>query len=140
MSQAPRSGNIALQFAKYVVVGGVAFVIDFLTLYLLTEWSGIYYILSATAGFTAGLISNYLLCLAWIFQHRAVSNPAHEFAIFGIIGIAGLLINNALIFGLTEWGGVHYLVSKLIAAALILVFNFSLRRQILFSERATAQP
>lgn len=127
--------GILLQFSKYLVVGGAAFVIDFLTLYSLTEWFGIYYIASASIGFLAGLIFNYGLCLAWIFDHRAIRNQTHEFLIFSTIGIAGLILNNAIIYALTEWAGFYYLASKLLAAVLILAFNFVLRRQILFTKR-----
>ncbi len=79
---------LLLQFSKYLIVGGAAFLIDFLTLYGLTEWFAVHYITSATMGFLAGLILNYALCLAWIFDHRAIDNRAHEFMIFGTIGIA----------------------------------------------------
>lgn len=130
--------GILLQFSKYVVVGGAAFVIDFLTLYCLTEWFGIYYIASASIGFLAGLIFNYGFCLVWIFDHRAIEKPAHEFIIFSTIGIVGLILNNAIIYALTEFAGLYYLISKLLAAAVILMFNFVLRRQILFTKREVA--
>ena len=40
-----------------------------------------------------------------------------------------------MMFLLTEFASFHYLLSKAGAAALILIFNFSLRRSLLFSER-----
>lgn len=123
------------QFSRYVVVGGLAFIVDFSVLYLLTEKAGLHYLVSATVGFLAGLVTNYLLCVAWIFDFRALSNKAHEFLVFGIIGIAGLLLNNLLLYLFTEFVAFHYLISKSLAAILILLFNFSLRRSLLFSDR-----
>lgn len=127
--------TLVRQFTQYVLVGGLAFLIDFSTLYVLTTHGGLHYLASATAGFTLGLIANYLLCTLWIFDHRNLQNRVHEFAIFAAIGVAGLLLNNFIIFALTDWAMLYYLHSKLIAAAAILFFNFGLRRTILFTQR-----
>lgn len=127
------------QFAQYVVVGGLAFCIDFATLFLLAKYSGFHYLVAATAGFLLGLLANYLLCIAWIFDQRTLDNRSHEFVIFAAIGIVGLALNNLIIFGMTEWVGIHYLHSKLVAAALILMFNFGLRKSLLFTKKVTAE-
>lgn len=121
------------QLLSYIGVGGLAFVVDFATLYGLTEFVGLYYLISATLAFLAGLAANYLLCVLWVFDFRRMENRVHEFLVFGAIGIAGLLLNNLLIYALTELGGLHYLMSKLFAAAVILLFNFALRRWMLFT-------
>lgn len=124
---------LAQQFTRYVGVGGFSFLVDFACLYLLTDLAGWHYLLAATAAFIAGLVTNYLLCLRWVFDFHRMGNRLHEFVIFGIIGLAGLLLNNLLLFLLTEAAGLHYLLSKLFAAAFVLLFNFSLRRWMLFS-------
>ncbi len=126
------------QFLQYTLVGGTAFVVDFSGLYLLTEQAGFHYLVSATIAFFLGLVINYLLCIAWVFDVRIMSNRLHEFTLFGVIGIVGLLLNNALLYALTDWLGLYYLMSKAITAGIILIFNFSLRRRILFSARHSA--
>jgi putative flippase GtrA len=128
--------RLALQFLQYVVVGGIAFVVDFTTLFVLTELAGLHYLVSASCGFTLGLAVNYVLCIRWIFDFRSVEKASHEFALFSLIGLIGLLLNNALLYVQTEFIGLHYLTAKLIAAAIILLFNFSLRRYLLFTERS----
>ena len=121
------------QFMAYASVGAAAFAIDFFCLYALTEWAHWYYLLSASVAFLAGLVMNYLLCISWVFDFRRIANPRHEFAVFGAIGIAGLLLNALLLFVLTDIAGLHYLASKIVAAGFILAFNFGLRRHLLFS-------
>jgi len=127
------------QFSRYVLVGGFAFVVDFTALFLLTEKIGLHYLVSASISFMLGLVTNYLLCIAWIFDYRALESTAHEFLVFLLIGIAGLLLNNLLMYLLTEFFDFHYLLSKAGAAAAILVFNFSLRRSLLFADRKSAR-
>lgn len=127
--------RLARQFLQYAVVGGIAFCVDFAALFLLTDFFGVHYLISASCGFALGLVVNYLMCIRWIFDFRSMANASHEFAVFSVIGLAGLLLNNALVFSLTEYGSLHYLTSKLIAATIILIFNFSLRRFLLFADR-----
>jgi putative flippase GtrA len=125
--------RLVRQFISYVGVGGTAFAVDFGCLFVLTSLAGMHYLVSATLAFLLGLATNYLLCILWVFDYRRMSNRLHEFTVFGAIGIAGLILNNITLYLLTDLVGIHYLVSKAIAAAFILVFNFSLRRWMLFS-------
>jgi putative flippase GtrA len=133
-SDAMPTRRLLRQFVQYVLVGAVAFVFDFVALFVLTERVGLHYIVSASIAFLLGLTTNYLLCILWIFDYRTLQNQAHEFAVFSLIGFAGLLLNGALMFILIEFLGVHYLIARAQAAVLILLFNFSLKRFLLFSE------
>ena len=125
--------KLARQFFNYLIVGGIAFIIDFSVLYTLTEFAKVHYALSATAGFMAGLVFNYILCISVIFDYRSLKNKAHEFMIFSTIGLLGLLINNALIVFFTEIFDFHYLISKITTAGSVLMINFTLRRNMLFA-------
>lgn len=133
--------NAALlnQFIRYVGVGGTAFIVDFGCLFALTEYAGLHYLVAATIAFCVGLTTSYVLCLVWVFDFRRMENRLHEFLVFGAIGIAGLLLNNLLLWLLTDLVGFHYLLSKVFSAAFILFFNFGLRRWMLFSS-AVADP
>lgn len=127
--------NLTKHFLRYCIAGGIAYVIDFLTLYALATYFHIYYLASATAGFCLGIVIVYLFSVRWIFETRAVADRRREFAGFTLIGIAGLGINNLTMYALTDGLGMHLMASKLAAAGLVLAFNFSARRHFLFLKR-----
>lgn len=131
----PKTSSLSAQFFRYFVVGSVAFVVDFALLYLLTEFAGLHYLISASVAFMAGIAVNYALSVTWVFDHRSIDNRVQEFAIFAIIGILGLALNIALMWFFTELAELHYLKSKIIASALIFLFNFGARKTLLFSVR-----
>ena len=131
--------HVARQFLAYSAIGGMAFLADFTALYLLTDHFHLHYLISASASFLLGLIVNYLLCIGCVFKYRAIANNLHEFTLFSVIGLVGLILNNALLYVLTDGAGLHYLFSKAIAAGGVLVFNFSARRHFLFSNNAYAR-
>lgn len=121
------------ELSRYVLAGGLAFSADFSLLFLLTEYGGWHYLLSATCAFIFGLIINYACAIRYVFTYRSHSNRRLEFVLFTLIGVAGLLINNLCLFTFTERFGFHYLISKIAAAFIVLMFNFSLRRVLLFT-------
>lgn len=79
-----------------------------------------------------GLIVNYILSIVWVFDKRRIKNRRLEFLFFGIIGIIGLIINQFSMWFLTEKTQIFYLYSKIIAAILVLIWNFTIRKILLF--------
>ena len=127
-----KTNSTLLQLFRYTIVGGFAFFIDFGTLFLLTEYFNIYYLLSAGIAFIIGLFINYYLSVRWVFTRRTMENRIMEFSLFALIGIIGLGLNELFIWFLTEILYIYYLLSKIFAALVIYLYNFSARKYILF--------
>jgi putative flippase GtrA len=123
--------RIAIEFLKYIVVGGLSFLVDWS---LLREGVhlGMHYMLATALGFCAGLLINFLLCILWIWR-GSQAKTVKDFAVFAGVGLAGL--------GLTElgmWIGVGLLCfgpspTKIVVAGFVLIWNFTLRRILVFS-------
>jgi putative flippase GtrA len=113
-------------------VGGFAFLIDFGSLYSLTEFAGYHYLTSAAIAFLLGLLTNYSLCRLWVFDRRTMESASLEFLIFGVIGIVGLGLNELIMWFAGEVIHLHYLVGKVISAGIVLIWNFGARKLILF--------
>lgn len=122
------TSNWFIQLLRYTIVGGIAYIVDFGLLFLLTEYAGLHYLLSATISFIAGLVVNYLISREWVFGSSKLSNQWAEFAIYAFIGIIGLVLNLALLYVFTEWLNIYYLLSKIFTAALVMLWNFFARR------------
>lgn len=127
-----QTNKTGIQFLRYILVGWIVFIIDFSSLFILTEVFGIYYLISAALAFTLGLIANYFLSISWVFNTRILTKRHFELGIFAVIGIIGLFFNEVLIWFLTEDQEINYLISKIFASVLILFWNFYARKFILF--------
>lgn len=123
-----------IQLFRYGFVGGLAFLVDYGTLVLLTEFAGMHYLLAATISFILGLITNYLLSITWVFNQHKLNNRWVEFLLFAFIGVVGLGLNDAIMFLCTERCGIHYTLSKIIATAIVFFWNFLARKLILFKQ------
>jgi putative flippase GtrA len=127
-----RADNSFIQLFRYTLVGGLAFIVDFGLLFVFTDIFGIYYLISAALAFLSGLTTNYILSIVWVFNKRRLRNRSVEFGIFGLIGIVGLGFNELFIWFFTEQVHLHYLMSKIIATGFVYIWNFSVRKFMLF--------
>jgi len=110
----------------------VAFTVDFGILVFLAEKAGVHYLFSACWGFVGGLTANYLLSIRWVFSHRTMGDSRAEFLVFSLVGLGGLLFTEVVLWTGTEVLLLDYRVSKIIAVALVLCWNFGLRKYLLF--------
>lgn len=108
---------------------------DFGCLFLLTEYAGLHYLLSATIAFIIGLSVNYLVSTLWIFQKGKVKNRYVEFLFFTLIGVVGLGLNELIMYVFTDLMDVHYLLSKIISTVLVFLWNFLARKYMLFNPK-----
>jgi putative flippase GtrA len=127
-----QTDKTSVQLFRYVFVGGAAFIVDFGSLFIFTEFFGIYYLISAAIAFILGLIANYVLSVNWVFNRRTLGNAKLEFGVFALIGVIGLFLNEIFIWFFTDYLHIYYLLSKIIAAAIILFWNFFARKITLF--------
>lgn len=128
------------QVVRYLFTGGFSFLLDFglfaLCLYAL-EW---HYLLANLIGLIAGLVLNYFLSIVWVFvacKRTLEKNKGLEFALFALVGVVGVGINQLLMYVMVDGLGVNEMVSKMIAAVLVLMWNFGARKFMLFREKKT---
>lgn len=124
------TGNGLLQFCRYCFVGGVATVVDWGVLYIL-EAVGLHYMLAAVGGFILGLTCNYFLSRYMVFNGSTSKlDMRAEFLLYAVIGLAGLGITLILMYVLTEWLKLYFMLSKVIATILVLLWNFFARKKL----------
>lgn len=129
------ANSTLMQLFRYTFVGGFAFLVDFGTLFILTEYFNIYYLVSAGIAFLFGLIINYFLSVKWVFNNRVMENVMLEFILFSVIGLIGLALNELFLYILTDIFLIYYLVSKLITTFIVYFWNFFARKLILFNKQ-----
>lgn len=120
------------QLMRYAVVGGISFVVDYGSLWLLTEKAGLPYLWSAAIAFILGLACNYILSTRWVFGESRIKNAWGEFIAFAIIGVIGLGLNELIMYGCTDGLGFHYMLSKIVSTAIVFFWNFLARRFLVF--------
>lgn len=130
-----KTESTVVQLFRYTFVGGLAFIVDFGTLFILTVYLNLFYLISAGIAFILGLITNYALSVNWVFSNRTLDSKGMEFFLFTVIGLIGLGLNELLLWTLTDLLSIYYLFSKIITAIIIYLWNFFARKYLLFNKK-----
>lgn len=120
--------SLCQQIARFAVVGGGAFLIDYGIMILLTELFGINYLISSAISFTVSVIFNYLLSIHWVFNVTDDRSQTQDFLVFIILSVIGLGINQLIMWLCVDKLGIFYMISKIGATAVVMVYNFITRK------------
>lgn len=124
-----------LQFFRYIFVGGASFVTDYVLLHIITEL-GVYYLVSGVISFIAGLWVNFALSKLLVFSKKTGGKErAKEFTVFAIVAVFGLVITEALMWFFTEKLLWYYMISKAVAAVIVLFWNFFMKKILLYRKK-----
>lgn len=118
-----KKGSIK-EFFKFAIVGGMGTVWTILILYLLTEFAGIYYIMSATLAFLFAMTHNFVLNKIWTFKEKIRANIKSKYIKFAIVSVVALGVNLSFLYIFTEFLGIYYLISQVLAIGVALIINF----------------
>ena len=123
--------KLLVQIFKFVIVGVIATVIDFGFLYIFKEFFHLPVILSNTLSFCISVIYNYIASVKWVFDVNSEKSKKKQFVEFISFSIVGLLLNDLIMWICVDKFSVYYLLSKIIATAIVMVFNFITRKMFL---------
>lgn len=110
------------QIWRFTIVGFICFGIDYGLLILLTEVFGVNYLISNLIGFSVSVIVNYYLSVRYVFK----SGRGQIFG-FIILSVAGMGLNELIMYA----SPLNYMITKIFATAVVMVFNFITRKWLL---------
>ena len=123
------------QIMKFGVVGGIAFIIDYICLIISKEIFGLSVLLSAAIAFIISVIFNYILSIKWVFNVNKEIDQKKNFIIFIVLSIIGLILTEIIMWFGTDIIKISYLIVKIFATAIVMVFNFITRKILLERNR-----
>jgi len=120
--------KLIAQLMKFVVVGGLSFVLDFIIYYVLTNFFSVYYLVAGFFSFSLSLIFNYLMSMKFVFKSKDDLKKTHEFAIFATLSVMGLGLNLLSLYILVDIFKMNDLIAKVFVAGIVMIFNFVTRK------------
>lgn len=119
------------QIVKFGLVGVICTAIDFGIMIFLTEIMDINYLISSGISFVTSMVINYLLSSRYVFCGKKDESKLIEFVIFSVLSVAGLGINQLLMWVCVDKAGLPYVLAKVGATAIVMLYNFITRKMVL---------
>jgi putative flippase GtrA len=115
-------------FGKFILVGSINGIIYFALLYFLTSVLGMYYMWSAVISVIVQTLITFALHRAWTWGSKKGEvksvTTIYRFIKYLIVGGVGMVFGLMGLYIVTEVWHVHYMLSTIIASAVLLVLNF----------------
>ena len=116
---------------RFGVVGGLAFVIDYSTLIICHELFHIPVLIATTIAFIVSVIFNYILSVKWVFDVDKSKSEKRNFILFIVFSVIGLILTDVIMWIGVDLLLISYLIVKIVATAIVMVFNFVTRKMFL---------
>lgn len=113
------------KFIKFGLVGFSGLLLDFGITYFTKEKLRWNKYLANSLGFALACTTNYLLNRAWTFKSIDPAIAA-QFSKFLLIAIIGLLLNNLILYLLSDKARLNFYLAKFCAVMLVFFWNFAL--------------
>lgn len=114
------------QLALYLIVGGLAAIVEWVGFYVLSELLGIHYMLSTAAAFIVSTFTNWVFGRLLLFH--ASWSPWKELLQIYLVSSVGLLLNLIIMWVACETLGLKKLIAKVLATGLVFFWNFFIRK------------
>lgn len=128
---------------KFIFTGGICFLIEYAALIVLKEWLHLPVVAATPIAFLISVVFNYLLCVKWVFDGAKEGSRRAQLG-FVITSGLGFFLNWLLMWGLTALFGEDallfvlfgiqvkvYMLNKIIATGLVMVWNYFTKRYLL---------
>jgi dolichol-phosphate mannosyltransferase len=123
---------------RFVVVGATGLGVNELALWVAAGGFGIHYLAGAMVATQFSTAWNFVWTEHWVFRSGS-RGRWKRFFWFSVVNNGWLLTRVPFLFVLTEWLGLHYLVSNLILLAASTIIRFAVADAIIWKEDATTE-
>ena len=123
--------ELIIQILKFIVVGGIATIIDWIIYFILYHFVKVEPIIANIISFSVSVVYNYWASCKYVFKVNKEKSKIRQFIEFIVFAVIGLLINEIIIWGLhnqLEWNA---MLVKIIATTIVMIFNFITRKKFL---------
>jgi dolichol-phosphate mannosyltransferase len=123
-----------VRFLKFSIVGGSGVLVNMGILTLFTT-AGLGYLSSGVFAVETAIVTNFLLNEFWTFsdfskKQSGLIRRGMRFLKFNLFCAGGAVINLGILWSLTEFGGLHYLLSNLIGIVAATLWNYGMNANI----------
>lgn len=116
--------------ARYVLSGSSAAVINIGTLFILTHYFSLWYLIASPIAFSLSFVVSLALQRSWTFEVRGSEGIVRHSTLYLLVAIGNVVINTGLVLVCVEYVHTSYVLAQFIAGALISLESFFLYRRI----------
>ena len=124
------------QAVRFCIAGAAGVITYYLTLYCLTEYLGVWYVVSAVIGFILNTGLNFTLQKFWTFQNKETHMVRRQIILYIVMTISFLVGNTLLLYLMVQYLHMWYIGAQMILTLVISILSFIISGKIFKKERS----
>ncbi len=120
--------NLIAQIFKFIIVGGIATLLDWFIYFVFCHFVHLNPLISNIIAFGISVIYNYWASCKYVFNVTNKDSKTKQLIVFIILSAIGLGITEAFIFIFNTKLGWNYMLVKVLATIIVMIFNFVTRK------------
>ena len=120
------------KFLTYLLIGGTAALLEWSLFYVFNKVWAINYLFAVVMSFVLSTLYHYILTTMYVFESGAKYNKAAEISLVFVVSVMGLLLNLGMMYLLVDFTSMDAMLSKIIASALVTMWNYLARKKWIF--------
>lgn len=116
----------------YLIVGGLATVVEWACFWLFAEKAGIAYLLATALAFAVSTFANWLFGRLLVFRGKQRQSLLKEIGSVYLASIVGLLLNLLIMFVMVQLLGIGKMFAKVTATILVFAYNYLVRKLVIY--------
>jgi len=129
------SSEQILKFLSYVVVGGLATIVEWIGYRIFSNLLGIDYLLATVLAIIVSTFSNWLFGRLITFKNAQGGQIAAEIIKVYAASIVGLLLNLLIMWLLHGQLGVNDMLAKIFATGIVFAYNYLVRVLVIYKKQ-----
>lgn len=125
-----------LRLFKFSIVGAIGAVINTVFLWLFTDVAGLFYLYSSAIAIEIAIILQFLMNDRWTFKEQKTTHVEQfmkRILKSNVWRSGGLAVNIGVLYFLTEYADVYYLLSNIIGIFCAFLLNYILESRLTWS-------
>jgi len=123
--------KLFVQIFKFIIVGGCATIIDWFIYFILYNYLNFDPLIANICSFSISVIYNYYASVKWVFDVKNNKSKKRMFFEFIILSIIGLIMTEGMIYVGVNVLKFSAMIIKVLATAIVMVFNYVTRKLML---------
>lgn len=123
--------KILTQLAKFVIAGVITTAIDWAIYFALCHFLLMDPLIAQLFSFTASTAVSFYINTVWVFDTTKSKTRRRLVAEFFFFSFCGLVMTEIMLYLFIDKMHINYMIAKIIATAVVMVFNFVTRKMFL---------
>lgn len=125
-----------LEIVRFGASGGIGVIVGYTTLYILTEYIGLWYLWSSMISCFLSYVVGFFMQKFWTFQNKETRELKKQFFVYIIISVLFFITNTGFMYIFVTCLHIQYILSQVILTIVLSVISYFTSKKI-FAQKSS---